>query len=190
MFGTAVTSAVSYIGTNIDDIFILMLLFAQACGRAENRKIILGHYLGIGLLTGISIGGAVLAHALPEELIGLSGLVPIALGVRAWLSCRKNPGTEEDHPTGEIGVLSVTLLTAANGADNIGVYIPLFSGYSPAETAAAVLIFAVMTGLWCLLGYHLAGLTGVRTLIRRYQHIIVPAVLIGLGVYILLSWYV
>ena len=59
------TSIVSFAGTNIDDIFVLMVLFAQAERRQERAKIAAGQYLGIGLLTLLSIaGGTILYMAL------------------------------------------------------------------------------------------------------------------------------
>ena len=50
----------------------------------------------------------------------------------------------------------VTLLTIANGGDNLSVYIPLFSIHR-AFIPLYALIFGVMTALWCLLGYYLTS---------------------------------
>ena len=82
------------------------------------------------------------------------------------------------------------MLTIANGADNIGVYIPIFSGYSLADFAVTLAVFAVMIALWCYLGFALANYPYIRRKIVRYQHILVPLVLIALGLFILAKNYI
>jgi cadmium resistance protein CadD (predicted permease) len=86
-----------------------------------------------------------------------------------------------------IGVLSVIALTFSGGADNIGVYVPLFTGYSVSEILVAAVVFALLTAVWCFIGSKLASLPFVRSFIEKYEHIIVPSVFILLGVYILLE---
>ncbi len=53
-------------------------------------------------------------------------------------------------------VVAVASVTLANGGDNLGVYIPLFSS-SPAHPLHAV--NKVMTGAWCALGHRLGAST-------------------------------
>ena len=48
-----------------------------------------------------------------------------------------------------------------------------------------MLTFAVMTGLWCAVGYKLVNNALVGEHIRRYGHILLPVVLIAIGVWIL-----
>ena len=49
------------------------------------------------------------------------------------------------------------------------------------------LVFALLCGLWCLLGIKLASLPRIQDVIRRWKDILVPAVLILLGFSIILS---
>ena len=79
--------------------------------------------------------------------------------------------------------LAVAFVTAANGGDNLGVYIPLFTrqlSWIPIYVA----VFAVLTTLWCAAGYWLVN-HPVLGRIRRYGHVALPFVLIGLGLHIL-----
>ena len=46
-----ITSGLAFAGTNMDDILILMILFAAAGSRKERLCITAGQYLGMGLLT-------------------------------------------------------------------------------------------------------------------------------------------
>lgn len=183
MLATLLTAVASFVSTNIDDIFILMILFAQAQSRRAALRVVLGQYLGIGALTALGILGALGTQVIPSGYIGLLGVVPIALGIRAWVSAKGDD--EGDQTDAQAGCLGVMLLTMANGADNIGVYIPVFSAYDTSELIVTGLVFAVMVALWCGLGYALISRPAVKGTIAKHQRVLVPAVLIFLGVFIL-----
>ena len=57
MLKSVLTSIIAYAGTNIDDIFVLMILLAQA-PKGTKGRLIAGHFLGVGILTVVSILGA------------------------------------------------------------------------------------------------------------------------------------
>ena len=174
-------AAAAFAATNIDDLLVLMLLFGQAEDRLSRRKICLGQLLGIGFLTAVSAVCAVGLGMVAQRHLRWLGLVPILLGLRAiW-----NREEEADAPSA-VGVLATAMLTVANGGDNVGVYIPLFAGYTPGRLLVCAGVFAGMTLLWCLLGSRLAALPRVGETIRRYKAVLVPAVFILLGLSILL----
>jgi len=185
----------SFIGTNIDDIFIDTLFFAQADGRKKQWAIVIGKYIGIGLLMFAGWLGAYALHAVPQKYISALGIVPIALGIKEWMSGRRNmsgSGNEDDEESlAELQdvsqglILSVVLITIANGADNLGVYIPLFASYSGIQMAVCVVVFALMIGVWCMFSKRLADLPGLREFLLKYKSVIVPVVFVALGVYII-----
>ena len=177
-----VTAAVAFAATNVDDLFVLMLLFGQAINGADRWKIIAGQYVGVAFLTAVSLMGALGLGRIPAGYLRLLGLIPLALGVRAW----KGQNGGEETKTGALSVMAVAALTVANGGDNIGVYLPLFIGMNRGETAVTVVTFALLCGLWCLLGSRLASLPGLRQLLQRHKGWLVPVVFILLGVSILL----
>lgn len=183
------TSVAAFISTNLDDILMLTLFFAQAKGRKGALKVVAGQYIGMGCLAALSILGALGTQLVPQRYVGLLGFVPLCLGIKAWMDYRsqgnKSRQEEETSETPGIGIISVALVTMANGGDNIGVYIPVFSGYSAGELAEALAVFAMMTALWCRLGYSLGNHPGIKEKIERYQHILVPLILSALGVIIL-----
>jgi len=185
MTGTVIAALFSFAATNVDDLFINMLFFAQADSQQKALHIVLGKYLGIGALFLVSLAGAGLLHALPIASLRLLGVVPIVLGVRAWL--RRDEEDSSRSPACAAGglLLSTALVTIANGADNIGVYMPLLSSCSAWQIAATAAVFALMTAVWCLVSRRLANLPLLRSTLTRYRHIAVPIVLIALGVYIL-----
>ena len=142
---------VVFAATNVDDVFILALFFADA--RVDARAVVAGQFLGIGVLWLASALASVAALAAPPEWLALLGIAPLALGVRQLLEFRA--GTRSvaesdslgDHPrtaetarrTGGSSALSVAAVTIANGGDNLAAYVPLF-----ATSAASVPLYGLV----------------------------------------------
>jgi len=168
-------SVLAFVGTNIDDILVLTLLFSRGRGRT---RISLGYLLGVALLTGLSALAAFGLRRFSGDWLRLLGLIPILLGVRALLT--SVGGVGEIRPS----LLGAALITLGNGADNLGVYTALFARCSPAGTALASAVFLLLAALWLLLAARIAALPALRWLIgSRY---LVPAVFVLLGIFILL----
>ncbi len=183
---TLITAVLSFVGTNVDDILILALLFAQAKTGKEVLGVTLGQYLGLSVLFSVSAVGALGVSLLPEGVIGLLGLVPVALGVKTLLFREKENGGDDRR---RVGIFGTAIVTIANGADNIAVYIPAFSGFSLLDFCVTVAVFAGMTGLWCLIAHRLGALSFVKRIVERYHDILVSSVLILLGFWILAEHY-
>ena len=181
MLMSILTSIIAYISTNIDDIFVLMILLAQSAKGTKGR-LVSGHFLGVGILTVVSMLGAFGLQNLPMKYVGILGLAPIGLGIKAWF----NRDDEEMEATA-VSLLSMAMITVGNGADNMGVYIPLFTGFSSAERIGAVIVFAVLTALWVFLANTLAEFPKVKAVIEKYKTIAIPVVFIALGVFIILD---
>ena len=133
--------------------------------------------------------GFFLSLAVPSYIIGLLGIVPIAIGIRKLVALRKKNESLSNQATQDkkksLAFAAVASVTFSNGGDNIGVYTPLFAKYnSPIEITVLVAVFMSMTALWCIAAYYLVNHPLVASKIRRIGHIL-PFILIGLGVYIL-----
>lgn len=200
MLETVFVGIMLFASTNIDDIFLTMAFFADP--RLAPGSVIVGKCVGIAAIVAASAAAAACALTVPHEWIALLGLAPLGLGLhRLWSAWRApagapdgegtEPGTEPgdaapDTPAGSFvpQALSVAAITAANGGDNLGVYIPVFAqdlGIVPVYAA----IFAVMTGLWCAVGRALVSHRLVAATMRRLATVLLPYVLIGLGLWIL-----
>jgi cadmium resistance protein CadD (predicted permease) len=83
-------------------------------------------------------------------------------------------------------VANAAMITIANSADKIGVYIPLFAEYSLPQMLITVIVFTVMTFLWCILGEKIATLAPIQNTIQKYKRIAIPLIYILLGIYILI----
>jgi cadmium resistance transport/sequestration family protein len=182
-----------FIATDVDDLFILIAFFADRAFRT--RQVVIGQFLGIIALLAVSSLSYFFRLVIPIEWIGLMGLIPVYLGIHAALDLRKSvidddERTAEDaHHSKSYGyskILSVSLVTIANGGDNIGVYAPLFASSSPLEIALLAGGFLVMTGVWLGLAYGLVNNPLFGAKIQRIGRFVLPVVLIGLGVIILI----
>jgi cadmium resistance transport/sequestration family protein len=193
---TIFAAIAAFAASNIDDIFLLMLYFSQSNQGYTKRHIILGQYLGIGILVLLSLLGYFGAMLIPKEWIGLLGILPIILGIRQVLSKKEEEEIEwiEGVNTDRAGLVSailspqtyaIALVTFANGGDNISIYIPLFAAQNLFGLTLIILVFALMLALWLYLGYSLGKAPIVMKLLKQYGHIAVPFVLIGLGIFIL-----
>lgn len=187
----------AFVATNIDDIFVLMLFFSSSYSASMTfpaRQIVLGQYMGIGLLIAISTLGSLIALVVPPYIIGLLGIVPIAIGARRLVQIIKKEVKVSAHmvqaPKGNkrqyLPFLTVAAVTFSNGGDNIGVYTPMFAQYnSTGQVTILIVVFMAMTAVWCIMAYYLVNHPLVASRIRRIGHIVMPFVLIGIGIYIL-----
>lgn len=184
-------AVVVFASTNIDDVFVLLGFFADPQFRA--REVILGQYAGISTLYLASVIISLSSLVVPHVYIGLLGFAPIAIGVKKlfdlWRGQEKNEKDLERHPSSFAHgkVLAVTAVTIANGGDNIGVCAPLFATSVGYEVPVIGIVFAVMTGVWCVVARWLVKHPALGAPIRRYGHRVVPFALIALGVRILLA---
>ena len=188
MTETLLVAAGVYASTNVDDIFLTMAFFSDA--RLDARAVVIGKFAGIAALTLVSAAAAACTLAVPPEWVALLGVVPLALGVKALVELRRGgagdagDGIEAAPPSMLSQVFSVAGVTAANGGDNIGVYVPVFARDLSA-VPAYVATFAVMTVAWCVGGYVLVRHRLVAGTMRRVAKPLLPVVLIVLGLWIL-----
>lgn len=173
-------AAVAFAATNLDDILVLTLLFSRADDRRGRLRIALGQFLGMGILTITATFCGLGLASVSDRFLRLLGLIPIWLAFRVWRGRE-----DEDGVPAAAGVLATAGLTLANGGDNLGVYIPLFAGFSPEALAVTATVFFLLCGLWCLLASVLAGLPAVQRCIERYKRLLVPIVFLLLGLRIL-----
>ncbi|WP_425307556.1 cadmium resistance transporter [Ammonicoccus fulvus] len=183
-----------FVATNIDDIIVLSLFYARGAGqRGTTRKILLGQYLGFG---GILLAAVVISLGarsfLPEDALPYFGLIPLALGLYAAWRAWRNRGDDDDDDEAkvadkQVGVLTVAAVTFANGGDNIGVYVPVFATASTTAIIAYCLVFLALVGLLVLAAKYVATRRPIAEILERWEHILFPLVLIGLGIVILLE---
>lgn len=197
--GVLLGAAGAFVGTNIDDFAVLLLLvLGQPIDRMRGWQLVAGQYLGFAGLLVISGLGAAGLHTVPVRWVGLLALVPLGMGawaiasnVRARNVRARNftapPGDANSAPLLVSGVLGVAALTVANGGDNVAVYILLFRQSGAADLVVTGLVFLVLLGVWCvaalLIGHRTRRLVFRMVRINRWVN---PAVFVLIGVILLL----
>ena len=189
LIATVATGGALFVGTNLDDIVVLAMLSAssRADGRPKAWQIWVGQYAGLAVLVGIALLAARGLQLLPDNRVWLLGLVPTGLGANKLVAAVRadRSGTQSSIAVVE-GLTGVTAITIANGGDNLAVYTPVFRANGSAEIAVIVGVFAAGIALWCAIGAWLVSHRKMTEVIERWGHWIIPAVFVGIGLYIIL----
>jgi len=65
------------------------MFFSSSPSTYPTKQIVLGQYIGIGLLVTISALGSFISLVVPSYVIGLLGIVPIGIGVKKLIELRR-----------------------------------------------------------------------------------------------------
>ena len=96
-------AALVYASTNIDDLLVLAVFFADPHVRVG--AVVAGRFIGLGALMLVSGAAALLALAVPAEWIALLGFVPLALGMHLLLALFRKGGEHESAKDAIVGEL-------------------------------------------------------------------------------------
>jgi cadmium resistance protein CadD (predicted permease) len=188
---------IAFASTNVDDLLLLSSLFIDS--ELRSVSVVSGQLIGMSLLVLMSILATHFMVSIPLGWIGLLGFFSLCLGI---LRFKKLFRTRSLKPAADLKgsgfirkeqmrvpwmrseVALATLLTLANGGDNLSVYIPLFA-VQREFVPLYVAVFGVMTAIWCLLGYFLTNHHLFHDQLRRYAGFTIPWILIGIGLKVL-----
>ncbi|MCT1413030.1 cadmium resistance transporter [Corynebacterium sanguinis] len=189
---TGLLSAIGlFIATNIDDIIVLSLFFARGAGhKGTTLRILAGQYLGFaGILAAAVLVTLGAGAFLPAEAIPYFGLIPLALGLwSAWQAWQGDDDDDDAQVAGKkVSVLTVAGVTFANGGDNIGVYVPVFLHVDTATVIIYCIVFLILVAGLVALAKFVATRPPIAEVLERWEHVLFPIVLIGLGIFILVS---
>ena len=195
---TAITTgATAFTATNLDDIVILLLFFSQVNAVFRSRHIVAGQYLGFTALVLASLPGFFGSLILPQDWIGLLGVLPIAIGFGRLVNGdndESDDGVEISPSQGSpftsflsAETYSVAAITVANGSDNISIYVPLFASSNWQELVVILGLFFTLVGVWCFVAYRLIQMKEIAESLTRYGNNLMPFILISLGALILIK---
>jgi cadmium resistance protein CadD (predicted permease) len=181
-----VTAVGAFLGTNIDDFVVLLLLILGIPEGGHSRwQIVLGQYIGFCVLVMVSLLGAVALGSVPENRVGLLGFVPLALGIRGLVRVVRGTAQRQEQPIPARTLATVAIVTIANGGDNISVYVLIFRELNAANIAASIATFLILLGVLCAVALAV-GERAKRTLAMvRGAHWLTPIVFILIGIILL-----
>jgi cadmium resistance protein CadD (predicted permease) len=203
IFLAMVEGVTAFVATNVDDLFILLLFFAQVNREFRPHHIVSGSYWGFAALTALSLIGFFGGLVVSSAWIGLLGILPLMLGVHQLLHQeQEQPDTLQHeldasplfHQSSGIAFLThllhpqaykVAVVTFANGGDNLGVYIPLFATSNGTELGIILSVFLLLRGVWCYVAYRFTQNSRMGYIFMRHGPAIVPFLFMGLGLLIL-----
>jgi cadmium resistance protein CadD (predicted permease) len=176
-------SVTTFAATNLDDIFLLTVFFARL---VPTRRIVAGQYLGFAAIVALTLAlvwGVSLA--IPRAWIRLLGIVPLAIGIKELVRINRSKAIPAERVDSSWSVLSIAALTLANGADNLGVYVPFFVAHRT-DLKLILVVYGLLVLVWCAVGKWFGRHALALKSLARWGHWIVPFILIGLAGYILL----
>jgi len=189
-------AAAAFIGTNIDNSIVTMAMVAGAPLERAHR-IAAGQVFGFALLVAVAVVAAAALFEFSAAVVGLLGLVPLAIGVkgvvglrRATVSSGEGVGSRRSKAAERAVGRSFTaavLVTIGAGGDNLAAYIPLFRVGGATNIVAITVVFVLgevaVTAVVLTGGRH----PKVRTALDRLGAVAVPVLLCGIGVLVMLQ---
>ena len=195
-------AAAAFVGTNIDNCVVTMALVAGAPLERAHR-IAAGQVIGFAVLVAGAAAAAAVLFEFSAAVVGLLGLVPLALGLRGLVAlARPQPGEEDQEVKGRgrkrrplrpeeraVGrsLTAAALVTISAGGDNLAAYIPLFRVGGATNVGAILAVFVVGEVLvtWIVLvgGRH----PRARSVMLRLGHLAVPILLCCIGVLVMVE---
>ena len=188
-------SIIAFVTTEMDDLLVMFVLFSKVNRLRENVAVIIGKYLGLAVLvTAGKLFAGIITQFPVEQLLGLLGIIPIAIGIR--YAVREYTGAQEaagdEHPAQRlIGfcsfLLEAFIITLANGGDNIAVCLSFFSSLGRSEFVISCIVFCIMQALWCVIAISVMNAASIRSYTEESKGVIIPALFVVLGLYILIK---
>jgi cadmium resistance protein CadD (predicted permease) len=197
-------AAAAFVGTNVDNCVVIMAMVAGAPPQRAHR-IAVGQAFGFAVLVAVSAAAAAVLFEFSTAVVGLRGVVPLAIGLHGLV------GLARGHPDGEAApspatatsrrrrrwrsrpeqravgrsLTAAALVTIASGGDNLAVYIPLLRVGGATRVGAVVAVFLVGEALvtWLILAG--GGHPKARGVMLRLGHLAVPILLCCVGILVL-----
>lgn len=188
MIRTIFTAFITYVSTSVDEIPVLFLFYMKGRKEGRGKTIALAYMLGTFLLLTVSAACAIGLGRVPDKwLVGFIGLVPLVMGIWILLSGEDDEEEKalrfgEKHSSIWLQVLTVTI---ALGADDLGLYIPLFTTMTMGEVILMLMIGTFGSVLFCVIAGSLTRIDKVKMLAERFERYISGTVFAAAGIWVL-----
>ena len=187
-------AAAAFVGTNIDNSLVTMAMVAGA-PLERSHRIAVGQVIGFAILVAAAAAAAAVLFEFSPAVVGLLGLVPLAIGVRGLVGLRRRerrgrmaagPRRAAERAVGR-SLTAAALVTIGAGGDNLAAYIPLFRVGGTTNLAAIMAVFVIgevaVTAIVLAGGRH----PKARTTMTRLGTVAVPVLLCCIGVLVMVE---
>lgn len=188
MFKVIIMALATYVATSVDEIPVLFMLYAKQSNKGRAKTITISYFLGTFILIGIGLLGALGLGVIPQQwVMGLFGLVPVFLGIKILIKGEdeEEEGVKKALQRYKSLWVQVLAITIGLGADDLSVYIPLFTTIKGGEILLMVLIFAFGTVVLCGISYKLTSINKLTTFIEKYERFITGITFTSIGIFIM-----
>jgi cadmium resistance transport/sequestration family protein len=189
---TIITIIITFIATGIDEMLVLILLFAHAKNQKQIRQVYIGQQIGMTfiLLLVIIVASGIISFA--GKWTGLLGLLPILIGIMELV---EDDDDDDDESAGILNKISmfsnlsvrVAIIAIVGGAEELAIYVPYFSSLTWDEVTLAIITFIIMVPIWCAICHMVGSRKNIYQFVKRFQRFIIPLVFIGIGIKVLLE---
>ncbi|MGM0172945.1 cadmium resistance transporter [Enterococcus sp. DIV0800] len=190
MLQTIISGITAYISTSIDYIIILMIIFSKAKTKKDHVSIYFGDLLGTTVLVSGALTMAFVLNFVPQEwLLGFLGLIPIYMGIKLLIQGEKDTDEIVSSSLKKYNLLiSTSFITIATcGADNLGIYTPLFVSQNAQQVIITLVVFFIMLNVFFFSGWLFSSIPAVDKILERYGTWISAIVYILLGLFIMIE---
>lgn len=189
MLKTIMIAVITCITTSIDEIPVLYMLYKKASNRGKAKSITITYILSSLSLVVLSLLGAMGIVQLPFKwIIGLVGLIPIGMGIRTLFD------NDEDEAETFVAVskykslwVQVFVIVMTLGADDISVYLPLFTTVSGWGIIQLIIVIITASILLCILSYRLTRIEYLSKFIEKREKYIEGIIFVAIGIYVMIE---
>lgn len=184
MIAILTVTVATFVGTALDNLLLLTLL---RLAGVPGRQVAAGFLLGSLVILALCAAGTALAVVMPVHRVGLLGVIPLSIGAIGLLAAarRRDSAPEVAADGGAGGALGIATTQIASSFDTLAAFLPLFADTVRPQGLVIALGFSVMSVTWLALSGRLARMRGASALIRPFERVVRPAVLVLVGLYIL-----
>jgi len=181
-------SAGAFVGTNLDNLILLVALFSRY--RSHTKVVTAGYFSGMLLIAASCFLIAELGDVIPVAWLGMLGIIPIMIGLRALFQLFR-PGQTTDKPRFTMvddrkAIFATVLMTQlANGADSIITFSLILADTKDTLGLPILVTFLTMSGVLAGLAYYSLNHRRVSETLDRFGNYLTPFILIFVGIYIL-----
>ena len=182
---TATLALGAFAGTNIDG---LVTLSGQlvATDHSRHRRISEGQLTATLVVIGLCALGGVGLQSLPHRVLGLLGLIPLILGLRAGYLLLKHRSDDRSVPGGG-GFLSSFGVTLAISGDNVAIYLPILATGTLTTGTISITVWIladlVLIAMASFLGRHEA----LRSRVGHIGPVVLPIIYLAVGIVVLVK---